>query len=174
MVVKDFNLLVTTARGNEEDACSEIWYLLGEIGDSAVKVDKTGITGLIAAKTAFNPFEIIEKFRVILKERPYEFRYTLRIIPVEKVVRTDVGEIQRAVTELGSKIKEGETFRVTVEKRFTNTSTNDIIAAAAANIERRVDLNLPDKIVLIEVVGGLTGVSVAKPQDVLSIMKEKM
>ena len=174
MVVKDFNLLVTTARGNEEDACSEIWYLLGEIGDSAVKVDKTGITGLIAAKTAFNPFEIIEKFRVILKERPYEFRYTLRIIPVEKVVRTDVGEIQRAVTELGSKIKEGETFRVTVEKRFTNTSTNDIIAAAAANIERRVDLNLPDKIVLIEVVGGLTGVSVVKPQDVLSIMKEKM
>ena len=174
MVVKDFNLLVTTARGNEEDACSEIWYLLGEIGDSAVKVDKTGITGLIAAKTAFNPFEIIEKFRVILKERPDEFRYTLRVIPVEKVVRTDVGEIQRAVTELGSKIKEGETFRVTVEKRFTNTSTNDIIAAAAANIERRVDLNLPDKIVLIEVVGGLTGVSVAKPQDVLSIMKEKM
>ena len=33
MVLKDFNLLVTTARGNEEDACSEIWYLLGEIGD---------------------------------------------------------------------------------------------------------------------------------------------
>jgi tRNA acetyltransferase TAN1 len=174
MVVKDFNLLVTTARGNEEDACSEIWYLLGETGDSAVKVDKTGITGLIAAKTAFNPFEIIEKFRVILKERPDEFRYTLRVIPVEKVVRTDVGEIQRAVTELGSKIKEGETFRVTVEKRFTNTSTNDIIAAAAANIERRVDLNRPDKIVLIEVVGGLTGVSVVKPQEILSIMKEKM
>jgi len=174
MVVKDFNLLVTTARGNEEDACSEIWYLLGEIGDSAVKVDKTGITGLIAAKTAFNPFEVIEKFRVILKERPYEFRYALRVIPVEKVVRTDVGEIQRAVTELGSKIKEGETFRVTVEKRFTNTSTNDIIAAAAANIERRVDLNRPDKIVLIEVVGGLTGVSVVKPQEILSIMKEKM
>lgn len=174
MVVKDFNLLVTTARGNEEDACSEIWYLLGEIGDSAVKIDKTGITGLIAAKTAFNPFEVIEKFRVILKERPYEFRYALRVIPVEKVVRTDVGEIQRAVTELGSKIKEGETFRVTVEKRFTNTSTNDIIAAAAANIERRVDLNRPDKIVLIEVVGRLTGVSVVKPQEILSIMKEKM
>jgi len=37
-----------------------------------------------------------------------------------------------------------------------------------------VDLNHPDKIVLIEVVGGLTGVSVVKPDDVLSIMKEKM
>jgi len=174
MVVKDFNLLITTARGNEEDAASEIWYLLGEIGDSAAKVDKTGITGLIAAKTAFNPFEVIEKFRAILKERPYEFRYTFRVIPVEKVVRTDLGEIARAVTELGSKIGENETFRVTVEKRFTTTQTRDIIEAAATNIERRVDLNNPDKIILIEVVGGFTGVSVVKPENILSTVKEKI
>ncbi|MFQ6074171.1 MAG: THUMP domain-containing protein [Candidatus Bathyarchaeia archaeon] len=173
MVLKDFNLLVTTSRGNEEDACSEIWYLLGEIGDSAAKVDKTGITGLIAAKTAFSPFEVIEKFRKILKERPYEFRYTFRIIPIEKVVRTDLGEIERTTTELASKIKENESFRVTVEKRFTDTSTQDIIEVAAANIERRVDLTNPDKIVLIEVVGGLTGISVIKPKQVLAVMKEK-
>jgi len=93
---------------------------------------------------------------------------------VEKVVRTDLGEIQRVATELGSKIKENESFRVTVEKRFTTTSTSDIIEAAAAIIERRVDLTHPDKIVLIEVVGGLTGVSVVKSDDILSIMKEKM
>jgi len=174
MVLKDFNLLVTTARGNEEDACSEIWYLLGEIGDSASKVEKTGITGLIAAKTAFNPFEVIEKFRAILKERPYEFRYTFRVIPVEKVVRTDLNEIQHAVTELGSKIGENETFRVTVEKRFTTTQTKDIIEAAAVNIERQVNLHAPDKIVLIEVVGGWTGVSILKPEEIISTMKERI
>jgi len=174
MVLKDFNLLITTSRGNEEDACSEIWYLLGEIGDSAAKVDKTGITGLIAAKTAFDPFDVIEKLREILKERPYEFRYTLRVIPIEKVVRTDLGAIERTVTELASKIKENESFRVTVEKRFTEMSTKDIIEAAAANIERKVDLSSPDKIVLIEVVGGLTGISVIKPEQILSVMKEKI
>jgi len=174
MVLKDFNLLVTTARGSEEDACSEIWYLLGEIGDAAVKVEKTGITGLIAAKTDLNPFEVITKFRQILKERPYEFRYSLRIIPVERIVRTDLGEIQRVTTELQSKIKENESFRVTVEKRFTSTPANDIIEAAATIIERRVDLNRPDKIVLIEVVGGLTGISIIKPEDILSIIKEKL
>lgn len=174
MVLKDFNLLITTSRGNEEDACSEIWYLLGEIGDSAVKVDKTGITGLIAAKTAFNPFEVIEKFRKILRERPYEFRYTLRVIPIEKVVRTDLGEIERTVTELASKIKENESFRVTVEKRFTDTSTRDIIEAAAVNIERKVDLSSPDKIILVEVVGGLTGISIIRPEQILAVMKEKV
>ncbi|MDH5460271.1 MAG: THUMP domain-containing protein [Candidatus Bathyarchaeota archaeon] len=173
-MLRDFNLLATTSRGNEDDACSELWYLLGQIGDSAATVDKTGVTGLVAAKTAFNPFEVIEKFRKILHERPYEFRYTLRIIPIEKVVRTDLGEIQRVATELNSKIGENETFRVTVEKRFTETPTRDIIEVAAANIERKVDLNKPDKILLIEVIGGLTGISVIKPDDVLYVMKEKV
>jgi tRNA acetyltransferase TAN1 len=173
-MLRNFNLLATTWRGNEENACSELWYLLGEIGDSAPTVDKTGVAGLIAAKTAFNPFEVIEKLRKILHERSYKFRYTLRIIPVEKVVRTDLGEIQQAATELSSKIGEDETFRVTVEKRFTETPTQDIIEATAANIERKVDLNNPDKILLIEVVGGLTGLSVIKPNEILAVMKEKM
>ena len=173
MVLKDFNLLITTSRGNEEDACSEIWYLLGEIGDSAAKVDKTGITGLVAAKTAFNPFEVVEKFREILKERPYEFRYTFRVIPIEKVVRTDLGEIERTTTELASKIKENESFRVTVEKRFTDTSTKDMIEAAAVNIERKVALRNPDKVILVEVVGRLTGISIIKPGQILAVMKEK-
>ncbi|MDH5450915.1 MAG: THUMP domain-containing protein [Candidatus Bathyarchaeota archaeon] len=172
-VLRDFNLLVTTTRGNEEDACSEIWYLLGEIGDSAATVDKTGITGLIAARTAFNPFGVIEKFRELLKQRPWEFRYTFRVIPIEKVVRTRLEDIERVVAELASKIDKDESFRVTVEKRFTQISTKDVIEAAAAYIERRVDLESPDKIVLVEIVGKLTGISIVKPSDLFSVMKEK-
>lgn len=173
-MIRDFNLLVTTSRGNEDECCSELWYLLGEIGDSAPLIDKTGVSGLVAAKTVLNPFEAVEKLRKILHERPYEFRYTLRVIPIEKVVRTDLGEIQRAATELSSKIGENETFRITVEKRFTETSTRDIIEAAAANIERKVDLNKPDKVLLVEVVGGLTGMSVIRPDDILAVIKEKV
>ena len=173
-MLRDFNLLATTSRGNEGDACSELWFLLGEIGDSAPNVEKTGVSGLIAAKTAFNPFEVIKKLRKILHERPYEFRYTLRIIPIEKVVCTDFGEIQRLATELSSKIGENETFRVTVEKRFTAMPSRNIIEEAAANIERKVDLSKPDKILLIEVIGGLTGISVIRPDDILSVMKEKV
>jgi tRNA acetyltransferase TAN1 len=174
-MLRDFNLLVTTTRGSEADACSEIWYLLGEIGDNAAKVEKTNVSGLIVAKTAFNPFDVIAKFREILKERPYEFRYSLRIIPIEKVVRTDLSEIQRVAMELASsKIKTGESFRVTVEKRFTEVSTRDIIETVAANIENPVNLDNPEKIVLVEVIGGLTGLSIVKPNEILAIAKEKV
>jgi tRNA acetyltransferase TAN1 len=174
-LLKDFNLLATTSRGNEKQMCFELSYLLkGELGDPAPEVDKTGIRGLVVAETSLNPFEVIEKFRAILQERPYEFRYALRIIPVERVVRTDLDEVKRAATELAAKIEENETFRVTVEKRFINLHTRDFIEAAATGINRKVNLENPDKILLIEVVAGLTGMSLIKPSDVLAVLKEKM
>jgi tRNA acetyltransferase TAN1 len=174
-LLKDFNLLATTSRGNERQMCSELSYLLKEeLGDPAPVVGKTGIRGLVAAKTAFDPCEVIEKFRAILQERPYEFRYALRIIPVERVVRTDLDEVKRAAMELAAKIEEKETFRVTVEKRFTSLHSRDLIEAVAMGIDRKVDLENPDKILLIEIVGGLTGMSLIKPSDVLAVLKEKM
>ncbi len=172
-LLNDFNLLVTTSRGNEEDLCSEIWYLLRELGDEAVRVEKTGITGLITVKTSLSPFEAIKKLRDILEKRPWEFRYTLRVLPIDIVVRTDLGEVQRAVAGLTSKIGKDETFRVTVEKRFTDLSSQEIVEAAAANVERVVDLERPDKIILVEVVGRLTGISVIEPGDIMSVAKEK-
>jgi tRNA acetyltransferase TAN1 len=173
-VIRDFNLLATTSRGNEGDACAELLFLLEKVGDSSPIVKRTGISGLIAAKSALDPFEVIEKFRVILHERPYEFRYMLRVIPVEKVIRTDLSEIERVAADFGAKIPENEKFRLTIEKRYTSLSTQDIIKSAAARIERKVDLGKPNRIVLVEVVGGLTGISMVKPEQILSILKEKI
>jgi tRNA acetyltransferase TAN1 len=173
-LLKDFNLLATTSRGNEKQMCSELSYLLKEeLGDSAPMISKTGIRGLVAAKTSLNSCEVIEKFRTIVQERPYEFRYALRVIPVERVVPTDLDEVKRVASELAANIGENETFRVTVEKRFTTLHTHDFIQAAAT-IDRKVDLENPDKILLIEVVGGLTGMSLIEPNGVLTVMKEKM
>ncbi|MEM0216130.1 MAG: THUMP domain-containing protein [Candidatus Bathyarchaeia archaeon] len=165
--------MVTTYRGNEEEACSELWYLLGQVGDATPIIERTNVSGLIVAKTSLNPFEVIERFRRILQERPYEFRYLLRVIPIERVVRTDIDEISRVAHEFENRIGENETFRVTVEKRFTETSTRSIIEAIASKINRKVNLEKPDKIVLVEVIGGLTGMSLIKPEDVLSVTKEK-
>ena len=153
---------------------SELTYMLKGIGDPSPVVVKTGIRGLIAAKTALNPFEVIATFRNILKEKPYEFRFALRILPIEKVVRTDLDEIRRAAIELSAKIGENETFRVTVEKRFTTLHSRDLIEATATSIQRKASMNNPDRILLIEVLGGSTGISLIKPNDVISVMKEKM
>ena len=171
---KEFNLLATTSRGYEAYARSELCFLFENIGDTTPTIEKTGISGLIAVRTNLDAIDVIRQFRAILRQRPYEFRYILRVVPVEKVVCTELNQIQQAVEELSSKIAEDETFRITVEKRFTTAHTKDIIEKVATNIKRKVNLTTPDKVVLIEVVGRLTGVSVINPQDVLSVLKEKL
>ena len=155
--------------------CNEILYLLKEeLGDVQAQAVKTKIRGLIVAKTTLDPLAVIEKFHFILKERPYEFRYALRILPIQKVVPTELEEIKKATTELAAKIGETESFRVTVEKRFTSLHTKDLIEAAAGDIKNRVNLENPDKILLVEVLGALTGLSLIKPSEFLAVVKEKM
>ena len=174
-MIRDFNLLVSTSRGNERQMCSELSYLLKElVGDPAPVVAKTGIRGLVAAKTSLDPCEVIEKFRGILQDRPYEFRYALRIIPIERVLATNLDEVRKVAIELAAKIAQNETFRVTIEKRFTSLHSRDFIEAAANNIERKADLDNPDKVLLIEVLGGITGMSLIKPSSIISVLKEKM
>jgi len=155
--------------------CSELSYLLKElVGDPAPVVAKTGIRGLVAAKTSLDPCEVIEKFSSILQDRPYEFRYALRIIPIERVLATNLDEVRKVAIELAAKIAQNETFRVTIEKRFTSLHSRDFIEAAANSIERKADLDNPDKVLLIEVLGGITGMSLIKPSSIISVLKEKM
>lgn len=173
-MIRDFNLLATTSRGNEHDTCAELQYLLGELRDSSALISRSRISGIVVARTSLNPVEAVDGLRKLLQDRPYEFRYMLRIMPIEAVVATNLEEIKSKATELASNIAENETFRITLEKRFTTLPSREIIDAVAKDIKRKVNLTEPDKVLLIEIVGGLTGVSVIKPDYVLSMLKEKM
>ena len=171
----DFNLIITTLRSTERQACSEMNYLLkDELGDPNPLIEKTGIRGLLVAKVSLDPLVVIEKLRKMILEFPYRLRYILRVIPIQKVVETNLDEIRRVSLELGKKIGEDSSFRVTIEKRFTSFHSRDLIEAAASEIKRKINLSKPDNILLIEVLGELTGISLIKPHDILAVTKEKM
>lgn len=174
-MLHDFNLIATTARGNERQMVHELLYLLREsLGDVTADASKTGIRGVVTAKTTLDPLDVIAKFKEILQERPYEFRYALRVIPIQRVTSTTLEQIKCIAKELSSGITEKESFRVTVEKRFTNLHSRDLIEAVATDIQKKVDLANPAKILLIEVLGNLTGLSLIEPNEILNILKEKM
>jgi tRNA acetyltransferase TAN1 len=174
-MIPDFNLLITTARGNERAMINEILYLLKEeLGDPEAKAAKTKIRGLIVVKTALAPCKVIENFRIILKERPYEIRYALRIIPIQRVVPSNLDEIRQTTAELATGIGDNQSFRVSVEKRYTSLHTKDLIEVSAGNIQRKVSLLNPDFVLQIQVLGALTGISLLTPNDVLAVIKEKM
>jgi len=169
----EFNLLVSTYRGCERGAIQELRNVLRDIGDSEPLIEKTGISGLIHARTALEPVQVVARFRMILKERPWIFRYILRAVPVMKIVPADLEEIRRAAGELEAAIGLGETFRITLEKRGSALRSQEIIESAASTVDRKVDLNNPDRIVLIEILGNQAGLSLIDPTDIFSSVKEK-
>jgi tRNA acetyltransferase TAN1 len=172
-MLQDFNLLISTSRRNEKNACSEMWYLLGEIGDKASEVTTTGIIGLTVAKTILDPKVVVRRLREILRQKPWEVKYVLKVVPIEGLISATIEDVAKAAAELSKKISDGETFRVTVEKRRSNLSSREIIEAVAKNIDKKVDLENPNKIVLIEVVGERVGLSLLEPDDILSVEKER-
>ena len=172
-LLDDFNLVISTSRGNERNTCSEMWYLLGEVGDRGSTIETTSVIGLVIAKTKLDPIRAIRDLRALLKERPWEFKYTLKLVPVQKVVEAQLEKIERAALELAARIGQKEKFRITVEKRHTDLSSKTLIDTVARGIERTVDLDSPDRILLIEVIGQLAGVALIEIEDILSVEREK-
>lgn len=170
-MVQRFNLIATTFRGMEIVSASELSDILRRLGDSSPEVQQTKIAGLLTARTNLNPIDVVEKLKSLVKDEPWLVRNLQRIIPIEDVVETDKDKIARSVAKLAVKIPEDQSFRVTVEKRHTQISSKDIIEAAASVVNRKVNLDNPDWIVLIEVLGGVTGVSVIKPDQIFSLSK---
>lgn len=172
-MIRDFNLLATTGVYNESEGCSELWVLLRAVGDETPAVDRSTVRGLITARTSLDPVEAVKGLRKELRERPEFFRVILRVIPVERVVQTSLEEVLEAAHALATRIQGEESYRVTLEKRRTGLGSMEVIDAVAKGIDRRVDLEEPDWVVLIEVVGRLTGVSVIRPEGLLNVQKER-
>ena len=115
----------------------------------------------------------IHDLRLLLKERPWEFKYTLKCVPVQTVMEAKLEAIQASALTLAKGIAEKETFRITVEKRHTGLSSKTIIDTIAKQIERTVNLEHPDRILMIEVIGELAGAALLKAEDTLSVEREK-
>jgi len=115
----------------------------------------------------------VQDLRKLFRERPWEFKYTLKIVPIQRVVPAQISNIENEAATIANGIGPKEKFRVTVEKRHTPLSSKSIIDAVAKRVDRVVDLETPQKILLVEVIGELAGLAVITPKDMLSVEKEK-
>lgn len=173
-MLRDFNLIVSTYRNRENDCISELWFFSREVGDTRIKISKTGLPGLLVAKTSLNPLTFVERLRAIAEKSPWDFRYILKVLPIEAVVPSTIEEISKVALEFSKRLPDQATYKIEVKIRLANLSKRDIIESIAPKIPNKVNLTNPDKIILIEVIGESTGISLLEPKDILSIQKIKM
>jgi tRNA acetyltransferase TAN1 len=169
-----FNLIVSTFRHREEDAQDELLNILEKLGDYESESQTTDITGIVLGYTKLDPFQIINTFRELVKNEPWQIHYILRLLPIESVASTELESIKNTAKKLAfKKMQNGDTFRITVETRHTLLGSSEVIAAIAKEIHNKVDLENPDWVVLVEIVGGWAGISVLKPNQIFSSVVEK-
>jgi tRNA acetyltransferase TAN1 len=167
------NLIVTCARHLEGDTEDELIDILDELGDSDVKITVSSMSGIITVETKLDPIEVVRKMKEMLLDEPWSIRYCLRVIPVQKVVETNIDKIEKMISSIKNQIEEKESYRILIEKRNSEILSKEIITKIANGIKNKVSLDHPDKIILIEILGIVTGISILKNSDILSLEKTK-
>jgi tRNA acetyltransferase TAN1 len=167
------NLIITCSRHLESEAAQEIHDILEEFGDSNAVIDITHMSGIVTAKTLLDPFVVIKKIKEKILDEPWSVRYCLRIIPIQEIVATEKEDIVNAVLKHAVLIESKDTYRITVEKRHSVISSNDIISGIADKIKNKVSLEQFDWLILVEILGNKTGISILKEKDILSTQKVK-
>jgi len=167
------NLIITCARHLEEETEDEIIDILEELGDSDVKISISSMSGILTAETTLDPIEVVRKMKEILLDEPWSIRYCLRVIPIQKFIETNVEEIEKTISSMLNQIQDTDTYRISIEKRNSDISSKEIITKIADKIKNKVSLDFPDKIILIEILGIITGISILEKSDILSLEKTK-
>ena len=167
------NLIITCARHLEPETEEEILDILEELGDKDAKVAITSMSGILTVDTKLEPTFVTNKIREKILDEPWSIRYCLRIIPIQSFIDTEVDEIIKEVSGKVGVILKNETYRILIEKRNSNISSQEIISKIANNIKNKVSLDFPNKIILIEILGNKTGISIIKKVDLVSIEKTK-
>ena len=166
-------LLVTCARNLETETKNEIGKILGEIGDQEPEILNVGMRGILMVKTDVESSKIITWVKNKVVEEPWLIRYCLRMIPIQTMTDTGMDRIMENVTKLKDIIKQNDSYRITIEKRNTDISSTEIITEIAKIFTNKVSLNQPDWIILIEILGDKTGISILKDNEMFSLDKAK-
>ncbi len=146
---------------------------LRRLGDKNPNFTISDLSGIINITSSLDPFDVVKKLRAKILDEPWSVRYCHRIIPIEEKVITEKDTIVKSAIRNAKKITEYCTYRITIEKRNYTISSKEIIESIANEIQGKVSLEKFDWIILIEILGNETGISVLKEDDILSIQKLK-
>jgi len=167
------NLIITCARSLESETKNEINKILDELGDQEPEILNVGMRGILMVNTIIEPSKIIDYVKNKMIEEPWLIRYCLRIIPIQMITETEIDKIKQNVIKLKNVIQKNDSYRITIEKRNTGISSTEIITEIANIFPNKVSLNQPDWVVLIEILGNETGISILKDDELFSLDKAK-
>lgn len=165
------DLLVSYSWHQFGRAKHEIMRLLKRFGDEQPEVEKSQVWGVSIVHSSLDNREVIAACHRLFEEEPLAFEWAIKWVPVDYWCATDLEAMKQLIDEhIRDKIPENQTWGMKVNKRrWQKYHTREIIAFLAAGITQRVNLDAPDRLVWVDIVGKKTAISLLGPQDIFSL-----
>jgi tRNA acetyltransferase TAN1 len=166
------DLLVSYAWSHFYLAKPEIIRILKRLGDPDSLVEKTDVMGIAVVHTCLDNREVIKCCRTLWESDPLDsFEFAIKWVPVDYWCETDLNAMKQVIdSSIKERIERNQTWGMKVQKRrWQLHHTIEITEYLAADIERKVNLSHPDRIVWVDVVGRQTAISLLKPDEIFSI-----
>ncbi|GAH31805.1 unnamed protein product [marine sediment metagenome] len=169
--MNNFNLLISTSRFNEVNAKAEVWFTLLMCGDEYPIISGVKFPGLITAATNIDNREVIQKIKGLLEKDPEFFQFILKIVPIDYVCETKISVIKEIVEKYYTlHIDKTNSFKIELKRRKNeNIERDTIIESVAKTINNNVNLDNPDIILRIELLGNISGISFLNPNEIITI-----
>lgn len=152
------HFMVTTPVNRQYDGMWEIQWAV-----ETCKVIKTRYKGLFLIEADEEALQKIED---------YETTAVCKVIPLHVMVKADLSEIVKEANNLArEKLAQGESFAVRCKRRGFPLSSKEIEKEVGSHIvetfKNPVNLEKPDKVILIEIIDKKAGISILKDGEIV-------
>lgn len=170
--MKEVNFLVTYDPAHTGGAKKEVESVLKEVG-ADFEMLESNIQGLLQLHVE-QPKVIVKKLIALCKSNPEKFKLTFHYVPVDEWVESSIEKMQEITKKIGEKIKDEEKWKMNLNKRQYGGDSRELIIKLTDPIEKpNVDLNNPDKIIQVEIIGERAGISLLDKDELLEVSKLK-
>lgn len=167
------NMIVTFDPNHRGTAELELREVLKQAGEKP-QIGQTEVEGLFKAAVS-NARAAAAKIRNLCQSNPNLFSVTHHYTPIDSWCQSEVSAMQKLIRSASAGIGQNEKWKMGLNKRHWDKLEGvQLIIKLTEVVDRKnVDLDSPDKIVQVEIIGKEAGVALLTPKDIADIAREK-
>jgi len=170
-----YNLLVTFHGNQKGHSEREVRDRMKDLGAYVERLETCEVEGVFLLQVGGDSRVLVSQLKRMCREDPVDFQYTHHWVPIERWVPSERSVIREAALELGKGIGEKETWMMHLHKRHIQEHYDDLIYYLTEPLNRgTVNLEDPDRILAVEILGKNTGVSLLNRHELLDVNKVRV
>ena len=161
------NLLITHNPSRAGSAKEEVEKAFKAIKQKA-KFLKSEIEGVFKLRVG-NPNKTVKSLNK-LKNKKSIFEHTFHWVPIDKWTSTNIKAMQKDIKNLQKGIKKTERWKMDLHKRHFDMPSTELIIKLTEIVDKpKVDLDNPQKIIEVQIMGKKAGLALLSKDEILTI-----